>query len=217
MVAHSDLDALDDDLIDAVLTANVRGPFATIRAFVALLRATGDRVIVNISSGAAQNGTGSSIIYGGDPYHGIDRPGRRWPAPVIPSSSSLNVADPTRSADSIRSVPGQYQRPASRKLGYASPRHHRCVDNIEVIAPCGSMLNRSRFATGLRESRSVALPVNGAGRRFHAMKGFSVYRIYAQRAISTAEGAAHNAGMSALACRFERTLLASAGVVSKRQ
>jgi 3-oxoacyl-[acyl-carrier protein] reductase len=64
MVPHSDLEALDDDLIDQVLTANVRGPFATIRAFVPLLRASGDGVIVNISSGAAQSGTGSSIIYG---------------------------------------------------------------------------------------------------------------------------------------------------------
>jgi 3-oxoacyl-[acyl-carrier protein] reductase len=64
MVAHKDLDGLDDDLIDAVLTANVRGPFATIRAFVPLLRASGDGVIVNISSGAAERGTGSSIIYG---------------------------------------------------------------------------------------------------------------------------------------------------------
>ena len=64
MVAHSDLEALDDDLIDAVLTANVRGPFATIRAFAPLLRESGDGVIVNISSGAAQSGTGSSIIYG---------------------------------------------------------------------------------------------------------------------------------------------------------
>jgi 3-oxoacyl-[acyl-carrier protein] reductase len=64
MVAHSDLEALDDDLIDAVLTANVRGPFATMRAFVPLLRATGDAVIINISSGAAGRGTGSSIIYG---------------------------------------------------------------------------------------------------------------------------------------------------------
>jgi 3-oxoacyl-[acyl-carrier protein] reductase len=64
MVAHSDLEALDDDLIDAVLAANVRGPFATIRAFVPLLRATGDGVIINISSGAAEHGTGSSIIYG---------------------------------------------------------------------------------------------------------------------------------------------------------
>jgi 3-oxoacyl-[acyl-carrier protein] reductase len=64
MVPHHDLEALDDELIDAVLTANVRGPFATIRAFVPLLRRSGDGVIVNISSGAAQHGTGSSIIYG---------------------------------------------------------------------------------------------------------------------------------------------------------
>ena len=64
MVPHHDLVALDDDLIDQVLTANVRGPFATIRAFVPLLKASGDGVIVNISSGAAQSGTGSSIIYG---------------------------------------------------------------------------------------------------------------------------------------------------------
>ncbi len=64
MVPHHDLEALDDDLIDAVLAANVRGPFATIRAFVPLLRQSGDGVIVNISSGAAQHGTGSSIIYG---------------------------------------------------------------------------------------------------------------------------------------------------------
>src|SRR5260370_36422996 len=64
MVPHHDLDALDDDLIDQVLTANVRGPFATIRAFAPLLRESGDGVIVNISSGAAQSGTGSSIIYG---------------------------------------------------------------------------------------------------------------------------------------------------------
>jgi 3-oxoacyl-[acyl-carrier protein] reductase len=64
MVPHHDLDALDDDLIDQVLTANVRGPFATIRAFAPLLKESGDGVIVNISSGAAQSGTGSSIIYG---------------------------------------------------------------------------------------------------------------------------------------------------------
>jgi 3-oxoacyl-[acyl-carrier protein] reductase len=64
MVPHGDLEGLTDELIDAVLTANVRGPFATIRAFAPLLKASGDGVIVNISSGAAQRGSGSSIIYG---------------------------------------------------------------------------------------------------------------------------------------------------------
>lgn len=68
LVPHADLDALDDDLIDAILAANVRGPFATIRAFAPLMRQTGgeagDAVIVNISSIAASAGTGSNIIYG---------------------------------------------------------------------------------------------------------------------------------------------------------
>ena len=32
-VPHADLEALDDALIDRVLTINVRGPIATIRAF----------------------------------------------------------------------------------------------------------------------------------------------------------------------------------------
>jgi 3-oxoacyl-[acyl-carrier protein] reductase len=64
LVPHADLDALDDALIDAILAANVRGPFATIRAFAPLLRRSGDAVIVNISSGAAMHGTGSNIIYG---------------------------------------------------------------------------------------------------------------------------------------------------------
>jgi 3-oxoacyl-[acyl-carrier protein] reductase len=64
MVPHRDLEALTDELIDQVLTANVRGPFATIRAFAPLLKASGDGVVVNVSSGAAQRGSGSSIIYG---------------------------------------------------------------------------------------------------------------------------------------------------------
>jgi len=65
MVPHPDLEALDDDLIDAIFAANVRGPFATIRAFVPLMKQSGDAVIVNISSAAAITGSGSNIAYGG--------------------------------------------------------------------------------------------------------------------------------------------------------
>jgi 3-oxoacyl-[acyl-carrier protein] reductase len=65
MVPHQDLEALDDDLIDAIFAANVRGPFATIRAFAPLLKRSGDAAIVNISSVAAIAGTGSNIAYGG--------------------------------------------------------------------------------------------------------------------------------------------------------
>jgi 3-oxoacyl-[acyl-carrier protein] reductase len=64
MIAHTDLEALTDDLIDAIFAANVRGPFATIRAFAPLMTRSGDAVIVNISSIAAITGTGSNIAYG---------------------------------------------------------------------------------------------------------------------------------------------------------
>jgi 3-oxoacyl-[acyl-carrier protein] reductase len=64
MIAHDDLESLDDELIDAILAANVRGPFAVIRAFAPLLRQSGEAVIVNISSIAASYGSGSNIIYG---------------------------------------------------------------------------------------------------------------------------------------------------------
>ena len=62
-VPHADLEKLDDALMDSVLIANVRGPFATIRAFAPLLREGGDSVIINVSSVAGFNGAGSSIAY----------------------------------------------------------------------------------------------------------------------------------------------------------
>ncbi|MFC3106664.1 SDR family NAD(P)-dependent oxidoreductase [Undibacterium arcticum] len=62
-VAHKDLDALDDALIDQIFVANWRGPFATIRAFTPLLRASGNGLIVNISSIAATTGIGSNLAY----------------------------------------------------------------------------------------------------------------------------------------------------------
>jgi 3-oxoacyl-[acyl-carrier protein] reductase len=62
-IPHAQLDALDDALLDAILIANVRGPFSVIRAFVPLLRAGGDGVIVNVSSISAFTGSGSNIGY----------------------------------------------------------------------------------------------------------------------------------------------------------
>jgi len=62
-IPHAQLDALDDALLDAMLIANVRGPFSMIRALVPLLRVGGDGVIVNVSSISAFTGSGSNIGY----------------------------------------------------------------------------------------------------------------------------------------------------------
>ncbi len=63
-IPHADLEALDDDLIDRMFQINWRGQFATIRAFTPMLKASGDGLIVSISSIAALNGNGSNIAYG---------------------------------------------------------------------------------------------------------------------------------------------------------
>ena len=62
-VPHGDLEAMTDDLIDALMVANVRGPFAMVRAFAPLLKASRDGTIINVSSISGFTGSGSSVAY----------------------------------------------------------------------------------------------------------------------------------------------------------
>jgi 3-oxoacyl-[acyl-carrier protein] reductase len=62
-IKHSDLDALTDELLDTMLISNVRGPFSVIRAFAPMLRASGDGVVVSVSSISGFTGSGSSLAY----------------------------------------------------------------------------------------------------------------------------------------------------------
>src|SRR6478609_3856822 len=62
-VLHADLEALDDELIDRMFQVNWRGQFAAIRSFAPLLKASGDGLIVSVSSIAGTTGLGSSIAY----------------------------------------------------------------------------------------------------------------------------------------------------------
>ena len=62
-VPHANLDALTDAMFDAMLIANVRGPFSVIRAFAPMLKASGNGVVVSMSSVSAFTGSGSSVAY----------------------------------------------------------------------------------------------------------------------------------------------------------
>jgi len=65
-VRHSDLDSLDDELINTILATNVRGAFAAVRAFRPLLENStlaGGGVVVNLSSAAGNIAMGSNVIY----------------------------------------------------------------------------------------------------------------------------------------------------------
>jgi 3-oxoacyl-[acyl-carrier protein] reductase len=65
-VPHGDLAGLDDALIENILSTNVRGPFATVRAMRSLLEKSkqpGGAVVINISSIAGVTAMGSNVIY----------------------------------------------------------------------------------------------------------------------------------------------------------
>ncbi len=62
-IAHGDLDALDSGLFNEILLANAGGPYSIIRALMPLLKASGDAVVVNVSSVSAFTGSGSNIAY----------------------------------------------------------------------------------------------------------------------------------------------------------
>lgn len=62
-VPADDFEGLDDELFDRVMTTNVRGSFATVRALRHLLAAHGEGLVVNIGSIAAQLAIGSNIAY----------------------------------------------------------------------------------------------------------------------------------------------------------
>lgn len=62
-IPHHNLDALDEELMDKMLITNVRGPYSMVRHCAPLLKASGDAVIINVSSISGFTGSGSSIAY----------------------------------------------------------------------------------------------------------------------------------------------------------
>ncbi len=63
VIPRHDLDALDDEFFDAVLQTNLRGPFATVRAFRKLLSGGDGGLVINISSLSATTGDGSNVAH----------------------------------------------------------------------------------------------------------------------------------------------------------
>ncbi|VCU68137.1 3-oxoacyl-[acyl-carrier-protein] reductase FabG [Pigmentiphaga humi] len=62
-IPHDDLDRMDAAAFGEILNANAVGPFSIIRAFLPLLRQSGDGLVVNVSSVSAFTGSGSNVAY----------------------------------------------------------------------------------------------------------------------------------------------------------
>lgn len=141
-VPHADLEALDDALIDRILAVNVRGPFATIRAFAPMLARGGDAVIVNISSLAAVTGSGSSVIYGASKA-ALDTIGMSLARVLGPA---IRVVSVSPSAVATDFVPGR-SREAVEKQAAASPL--RTVTEADDVAlTVMAVITQLRLTTG---------------------------------------------------------------------
>jgi NAD(P)-dependent dehydrogenase (short-subunit alcohol dehydrogenase family) len=90
-VPAADLAGLTDELIDDIFKANWRGVFATVRAFHPMLKASGDGLIVNVSSISGFTGNGSNLAYVASKA-GIDILGKSLARALAPEVRVLTVS-----------------------------------------------------------------------------------------------------------------------------
>lgn len=143
-VAHGDLDALTDEMIDRIFINNWRGVFATIRAFAPALKASGDGLIVNVSSIAAFTGIGSNVAYCGAKA-GVDIMANSLGRALAPEIRVMVVSP---GAVDTQFVPGRGKEFAD-KVAATTPlkRITSPTDVAEAIVSCATHL---KFSTGSR-------------------------------------------------------------------
>lgn len=143
-VPAADLDGLSDELIDEILRANFRGVFATIRAFAPLLKASGDGLIVNISSIAGFTGTGSNLAYVAAKA-GVDVVGDALARALAPAVRVISVSPGV--VDSSF-VPGRGPDFNAKAAATMPLRRVGTVDDVAAaVQACATTL---RYATGTR-------------------------------------------------------------------
>jgi 3-oxoacyl-[acyl-carrier protein] reductase len=151
-VPHSDLEGLDDALIDNILATNVRGVFAAVRALRPLLEKSKQpcgAVVVNISSIAALTAMGSNVMYCASKA-AVDNMTKSLGRALAPRIRVVSVAPGVVDNDFIRSMDArwleeQVSRTPLKRL--AAPE--------EVSAAVIAAVKSLTFATG------AIIPVDG--------------------------------------------------------
>lgn len=135
-----DLDALTDDFIDDMFKVNWRGQFAAIRAFAPLLKASGDGLIVNVSSIAGLSGVGSNLAYAAIKA-GIDTMTKSLARALAPAVRVMSVSPGVVATDF---VPGR-DAAALEKVAATIPlkRVATAEDVARAITACATHLTYS--------------------------------------------------------------------------
>ncbi len=143
-VPHHDLDLLDDELYDRVLSVNARGPYSVIRATLPLLKAAGSAVVVNVSSISAFTGSGSSIAYCAAKA-ALDTMTMSLARALGPGIRLLCVSPGAVATDF---VPGR-DRAALEKAAQATPLR-RVVEPDDVASAVMACVTQLKASTGTR-------------------------------------------------------------------
>jgi NAD(P)-dependent dehydrogenase (short-subunit alcohol dehydrogenase family) len=148
-IPHADLDAMDDQTFDQILSVNTRAAFAAVRSFVPQLRADGDGLVVNLSSIAATTAVGSCIAYCAAKA-GLDVMGAALARVLAPAVRVLTVSPGVVDTDF---VPGR-DRAAREKAAATTPLKRLCSaeDVAETVLAC---------AVGLRYSTGSVIQADG--------------------------------------------------------
>ncbi|WP_398465910.1 SDR family NAD(P)-dependent oxidoreductase [Tardiphaga sp.] len=135
-----DLDALTDEFIDDMFKVNWRGQFAAIRAFAPMLKASGDGLIVSVSSIAGLSGVGSNLAYAAIKA-GIDTMTKSLARALAPSVRVMSVSPGVVATDF---VPGR-DAAALEKVAPTIPlkRVATAEDVGRAIAACATHLTYS--------------------------------------------------------------------------
>ncbi|MFZ6819207.1 SDR family NAD(P)-dependent oxidoreductase [Undibacterium sp. Ji22W] len=141
-VAHADLDALDDTLIDEILATNVRGPFAAVRALRPLLARSAHALVVNISSVAATSAMGSNIMYCASKA-AVDNMTRSLARALAPRIRVLSVAPGLVDTDFVQGLDANWRAEQSARTPLA-----RLADPTEVARAVTAAATHLTFSTG---------------------------------------------------------------------
>jgi NAD(P)-dependent dehydrogenase (short-subunit alcohol dehydrogenase family) len=141
-IPHSDLDALDDETFDRILSVNTRAAFSAIRAFAPQLRGRGDGLVVQLSSIAATTAVGSCVAYCAAKA-GMDVMGMALARVLAPEIRVLSVSPGVVDTDF---VPGR-DHGARTQTAATTPLKRLCTpqDVAETVLACATTL---RFSTG---------------------------------------------------------------------
>jgi NAD(P)-dependent dehydrogenase (short-subunit alcohol dehydrogenase family) len=143
-IAATDLDVLTDEVFDEIVQTNLRGVFSTIRAFVPLLKASGDGLVVNVSSIAGFTGSGSNLAYVAAKA-GVDVLTKSLAKVLAPSVRVIAISPGVVDSSFVPGRGADFNEKAAASIPL---KRIGTVDDIaSAIEACATQL---RFATGSR-------------------------------------------------------------------